>query len=74
MANECDQTDDSANEVPEIEPAFCFADFTFEDATNQGTYNQFQKQATIRKQTYTKFVKDGIKEITTQSKAPKMQS
>ena len=69
MANESDQTDYSANEVPEIELAFHFADFTFEDATNQGTCTQFQKQATIQKTTYTKFMKDGLKEITTQSKA-----
>ena len=33
MASEGDQTEDHADEVPEAEPVFRFADLTFEDAT-----------------------------------------
>ena len=70
MADEENQADDLAHDVPEVEPVFRFTDFTFEDATNQGTYNQFHKLSNTLKQNYTKFVKNGTKEITTQSKAP----
>ena len=51
MANEGDQ-DNSTNDVPETQQAFCFTDFTFTDAANQGTYTQFLKQVRIQKTTY----------------------
>ena len=69
MANKGDQ-DNSTNDVPETQQAFHHTDFTFADANKQGTYTQFQKQATIQKTTYTKFANDSIKEITAQAKAP----
>ena len=64
------QAKDHAHEVQEVEPVFRFADFTCEHATNQGTYNQFQKLSTTHKQNYTKFAKNGTKEITNKSKSP----
>ena len=70
MAGKDDQAGDSAQDGQKVEPVFRLADFTFADPANQATYNHFQKQSTIQKQTNTKFVKDAIKEITTQSKAP----
>ena len=70
MENEGDQ-DNSTNDVPETQQAFRYTDFTFMDVANQGTYTQFQKQATIQKTTYTKFANDSIKEITAQTKATK---
>ena len=64
MAGEGDQTEDPAPEVPDAEPVFRYANLTFEDATNQGTYNQFQILSTTLEQNYTKFANNGIKEIT----------
>ena len=63
MAGEGDQTEDPALEAPEAEPVFRYAGLTFEEATNQGTYDQFQKLSTTLQQNYTKFADNGIKEI-----------
>ena len=70
MAGEENQAEDHAHEVPEVEHDFRVAYFTFEDAKNQGSHNQFTKLSTTLKQNYTKFAKHGTKEITNQSKAP----
>ena len=70
MANEGEE--DNSIDVPEAQLAFPYTNLTFTDPAKQETYAHFQRQSTINKTTYTKFINKSLKDITaTTKKTPK---
>ena len=70
MANEGD--DNNTGNGSKAEQEFRYTNLVFTDPQKPNTYAHFQRQSTINKTTYTKFINESLKDITaTTKKTPK---
>ena len=74
MAGESDQPQDKIIPEAETEPQFRYSDLVFDEASNQQSYQQYQRLAVTLKQNHTQWINNGINELNKQNKQPHNRS